>query len=95
MKTKFVHTPLVFSFFVFYSLLLLHADTTITDTNHFAYGANVGWIECRGDVANGAVVGEYVCSGNILAANVGWISLGNGSPANGIRYKTIPTTTEA
>ena len=63
------------------------AATTITDTNHFAYGANVGWIECRGDVANGAVIGEYICTGYLWAANVGWISLGSGTPANGIHYQ--------
>lgn len=65
----------------------LRAATSITPTNHFAYGANIGWIEARGDVANGAVIGEYVCSGYLWAANVGWISLGGGVPANGIRYQ--------
>jgi len=65
----------------------LRAATTITDTNHFAYGANVGWIECRGDVANGAVIGEYICTGYLWAANVGWIALGSGTPANGIHYQ--------
>jgi hypothetical protein len=65
----------------------LQAATTINLTNHFAYGANVGWVECRGDVANGAVIGEYICSGYIYAANVGWIALGSGTPANGIQYQ--------
>lgn len=69
------------------SLVSASAATTITDTNHYAYAANLGWVECRGDVANGAVIGEYVCSGYIYAANVGWIRLGGGSPANGIRYQ--------
>ena len=45
-----------------------------------------GWT-CRGDTNNGAVIGEYVCSGYIYSANVGWINLGSGSPANGIRYQ--------
>ena len=66
---------------------LLQADTTITDTNHYAYGANAGWMDCRGDTANGAVIGEYVCAGYIYAANVGWIDLGSGSPVNGIQYQ--------
>lgn len=65
------------------------AATTIDASYHYAYGANVGWMEARGDVANGAVIGEYVCSGNLYAANVGWINLGNGSPANGIRYQNL------
>ncbi|MCS7338385.1 MAG: thrombospondin type 3 repeat-containing protein, partial [Verrucomicrobiae bacterium] len=39
-----------------------------------------------------AVIGEYVCSGYLWAANVGWISLGSGSPANGIRYQNNSAT---
>jgi hypothetical protein len=63
------------------------AATTINAVNRFAYGANIGWMDWSGDVANGAVVGAFVCSGNIYAANVGWISLGNGTPVNGVRYQ--------
>jgi hypothetical protein len=62
------------------------AATTINSANHFAYGANIGWIDWRGDVTSGAVIGEFVCSGYIYGANVGWIHLGDGTPANGIRY---------
>jgi hypothetical protein len=36
---------------------------------------------------NGVVIGEFVVKGYIYAANVGWINLGNGSPANGIQYQ--------
>jgi hypothetical protein len=64
-----------------------YAATTINAVNHFGYGANIGWMDWRGDVANGVVIGEYVCSGYIYAANVGWINLGGGAPANGIRYQ--------
>jgi hypothetical protein len=63
-----------------------HAATTINAVNRFAYGANIGWMDWRGDVASGAVIGAFVCSGSIYAANVGWISLGDGTPANGVRY---------
>ncbi len=45
-----------------------------------------------GDTANGAVIGEYVCSGYIYSANVGWINLGSGSPANGIQYQNNSAT---
>jgi Bacterial TSP3 repeat len=65
----------------------LQAATTIDPVNHFAYGANIGWIESRGDTNNGAVIGEYVCSGYLYSANVGWINLGTGSPANHIQYQ--------
>jgi len=32
------------------------------------------------------VQSSYICSGYLYAANVGWICLGNGAPADGIRY---------
>src|SRR5437773_9615512 len=79
------------------SLLLLAslasswAATTINTTNKYAYGANIGWMDWRGDTNNGAIIGEYVCSGYVYAANVGWINLGNGSPTNGIQYKNLST----
>ncbi len=62
------------------------AATTINPANRYAYGANVGWMDWRGDTTSGAVVGEYVCSGYLYAANVGWVHLGNGVPASGIQY---------
>ncbi len=67
---------------------LAQAATTIDPAvaNSHAYGANIGWINARGDGTNGAVVGEFVCSGFIYSANCGWINLGSGTPANGIRY---------
>lgn len=85
MKTKLVFLALL-SAFSLQPLALLRAATTIDPTNHYAYGANIGWMDCRGDTVNGAVIGEYVCSGCIYAANVGWMSLGNGSPPGGIYY---------
>lgn len=63
------------------------AATTIDGTNKFAYAPNIGWMDWRGDTNNGAVIGEYVCSGYIWSANVGWINLGSGTPADGIRYQ--------
>jgi hypothetical protein len=63
------------------------AATTINPVNKFSYGANIGWMDWRGDTNNGAIIGEFVCAGFIYAANVGWINLGSGAPANGIRYQ--------
>jgi hypothetical protein len=62
------------------------ADSTINVDDKYAYGANVGWINARGDITNGAVIGEFMCSGNLYGANIGWIHLGSGSPTNGVRY---------
>ncbi len=63
------------------------AATTIDAANRYAYGANLGWLNSVGDTNNGAVIGEYVCSGFLYSANVGWISLGSGTPANQVQYQ--------
>ena len=91
MKTKFIFLALV-SALSLQPSTLLHAATTIDPANRYAYGANLGWLDCRGDTNNGAVIGEYVCSGYLYAANVGWINLGSGSPANGIQYQNNSVT---
>jgi hypothetical protein len=59
---------------------LLRAGTSIDAVNRYAYGGNIGWLNCVADTNNGAVLGDYVCSGYIYSGNVGWINLGSGSP---------------
>jgi hypothetical protein len=68
------------------------AGTTMDAANHSAYGANLGWMDWRGDTNHGAVIGQYVCSGYTYSANAGWINLGSGAPANGIRYQNNSAT---
>lgn len=63
------------------------AATTIDGSDKYAYGANFGWINLEGDVTNGVVVAEYVCSGFAWSANCGWINFGDGTPADGIQYQ--------
>lgn len=93
MKTKYILNLLAAAIALLVILRApgVFAATTIDLANHYGYGANIGWIEARGDVTNGAVMGEYVCSGYVYGANVGWISLGNGSPTNGIQYRNLST----
>lgn len=55
----------------------LHASTTIDPAHPYAYGANVGWVNARGDGAAGAVIGTAYCTGTVWSANCGWISLSN------------------
>src|SRR5688572_11626374 len=69
--------------------LAAHAAPTINATNKWSYGANIGWVDWRGDTNNGAVIGESVCAGYLYAANVGWIHLGSGAPTNGIQYQNL------
>src|ERR1700677_1358673 len=64
-----------------------HAVTTIDLTDRDAYAGNIGWIYWGADTNNGAVLGDYVCSGYIYSGDAGWINLGSGNPANGIQYQ--------
>ena len=58
------------------------AASTIDPAHPHAWGANIGWLDMQGDVANGTAVGQSYCSGYAWSANCGWICLGNG-PTNG------------
>ena len=85
---KMIRPALLF----FLLILSAHADSTINAANKYAYGANVGWINLRGDTTNGACIGEFVCSNYLYGANIGWIDLGDGTPNNGWSYgNTTPT----
>jgi hypothetical protein len=75
--------------FLALSTISLQATTTINSTNHNAYGANVGWIEMRGDDDSGAIIGESYCTGYLYSANCGWICLGNTTPTNGWHYSNV------
>ncbi len=66
---------------------VVRAQSTIDPVEAFAWAGNVGWTNWRPSTADGAITGEYVCSGLVWAANGGWINLGDGTPANGIRYQ--------
>jgi hypothetical protein len=88
-RTLLLAAAALSSFLILHCPFTAQAATTIDAANHFAYGANLGWVDWRGDTQNGAVIGEYVCSGYIYSANVGWINLGNGSPTNGIYYRNL------
>jgi len=73
--------------------LISNAATTINANHHYSYGANAGWMEWLADsLTDGVVVGEFICSGWIYAANVGWINMGSGSPANHIQYQNNSAT---
>lgn len=59
--------------------------SNVDGTNAHLYGANIGWINARGDVTNGLRVGAFFCEGRIWSANCGWIGFGN-RPTNGWQY---------
>lgn len=68
------------------------AGTNINATHSDSWGANIGWINWRGDVTHGGVIGEEVLGGYIYGANIGWINLGDYNPANHIHYQNNSAT---
>jgi len=64
------------------------SSTTITPASRTSYAANFGWLDWRWSAtsAHAPVVTSHLLSGKVYASNPGWIDLGNGLPANGIRY---------
>ncbi|HLP09261.1 MAG TPA: thrombospondin type 3 repeat-containing protein [Opitutaceae bacterium] len=68
------------------ALPAVRAQSTISPDAPFAYGANIGWIDLRGDGTHGVRVGEFFLAGKAWSANCGWIDFGSGSPANGHAY---------
>jgi hypothetical protein len=91
MKTslRFLAVVALASSFILLPSTFLEAATTINSVNKYAYGANTGWQDWRGDTNNGVVIGDFVCSGFIYDANTGWIHLGDGTPTNGIQYLNV------
>jgi hypothetical protein len=65
----------------------LRADSTISEEHAHAWSANLGWTDWYADGANGVQISPTLCSGFVYSGNVGWISLGSGVPANGLRYQ--------
>ena len=65
------------------------AGSNIAPAHPAAYAANAGWVNARADGTNGAVIGQFFCSNYLYSANVGWICLGDGSPANGRAYGNV------
>src|SRR3954462_13017205 len=73
-------------------VLSSRADTTIDPTNYYGWGANIGFTDWRPSTTDGVNIGTNFCSGFIYAANVGWIKMGTGAPANGTSYSNTSAT---
>lgn len=84
MNTKYTSIVALLASFI-YLPPHTQAGTTITTSNRYAYGANIGWIDARGDVTNGLAAGQLFCTGYVWSANCGWIHFGKG-PTNGFAY---------
>ena len=88
------------------SLFLLHAlvwapaafaQTSNIDPAHkFSWGENIGWMnwQAAGNPvgSQGALINPNILSGYVWCENVGYLSLGDGSPANGSAYANLNGT---
>jgi hypothetical protein len=68
------------------------AEPNINPARAYAWSPNLGWLNWRPDPVSGVAIGQFICSGYVYSANVGWISLGSGSPANGMQYGNASAT---
>ncbi len=64
------------------------AQGTVNATTHHTWAANAGWInwQASGATGAGAWTLDSFLSGKIWSANCGWLTLGDGTPANGWHY---------
>ncbi len=87
-------SSLIFTTFHVASPSSLAASTINVNTNQqSSYGANIGWMNWRGDTTNGVVASEFWLSGHIWGANVGWIKVGATSvPPNNIAWQNTVAT---
>ena len=64
-----------------------HAVSNV-DPNHAASSSSfIGAIDWRPSAEQGASINQYFCSGFLHGELVGWIQLGDGAPADGLRYR--------
>ena len=68
------------------------AESNIDANNAFSWSRSAGWFNWYSNSENGARIDEFVCGGFVYGANVGWINLGSGFPANGIQYLNDSST---
>jgi hypothetical protein len=85
MNTSFARRFLVFAS-VAGSTLIASSQSTISNTDRYAYAANAGWLDFRNESTNGVRVADTALSGYSYAANFGWIHFGDGTPNNGHTY---------
>ena len=73
---------------LFVSVLSSEVATTINVSNQYTYGANMGWLDMRGDASNGFRVGQFTSSG-IPNADHPWANFILSNSGAGLRY-TLP-----
>lgn len=73
------------------------AQTSNIDPSHkFSWGENIGWMNWQGAGSpagsQGALINPNILSGFVWCENVGYLNLGDGTPANGFAYANLNGT---
>jgi di/tricarboxylate transporter len=61
-------------------------QSTVDSAHSDSWGGNIGWIDWRAGGYGARFANSYYATGAIYSANLGWIGLGSGKPANGRAY---------
>lgn len=62
------------------------SETSVDDSDKHSWIANAGWTNWQGNIDDGVFFTEDYAGGFVWGANLGWISVGDGSPNTGTSY---------
>jgi hypothetical protein len=62
------------------------AQTNVEPLLPWGWSQNTGWLNFSGDLEHGVVATPHHLAGHVWSPNVGWISLGDGTPESGDTY---------
>jgi hypothetical protein len=70
----------------------LAQPTNISATDSYSWGENFGWMDWHNDPAKGVAINASYLEGSIWCEHVGWITVGDGAPFNGVSYANVDDT---
>ncbi len=70
------------------------AQSNVNPGQQYAWGENIGWTNWRDNngTRSGVVIGPEFLSGDLWGENIGFITVGDGLPANGSSYANVDGT---
>jgi hypothetical protein len=63
------------------------AGSNVDPEHRWSESDFIGQLDWRPGAEHGAAINQYYCSGHVFGPQVGWIRLGSGAPADGVRYR--------
>lgn len=83
MHSRFCIAALIASVGVFST----RGQSNIDPAHSLASSALIDALNWLPSAQDGPVINQYYCAGYVYGSNVGWIRLGSGKPADGLRYR--------